>query len=199
MKMWVNDYDNNGTIEQIVTQSFNGKDYPIHQKKELTTQMIALKKQNLKASEYAHKTIEELFPAEILGNSIQKQSSISQTVVAVNEGNGNFTIKPLPGRVQLSCVCGITCSDINKDGYPDLIMGGNNFEFKPQYSRLDANYGSVLLGDKDLNFTWQDYNTSGFMVRDEIKHLAQFKDHQGKTFLIAAINNQKPKIFALDE
>ena len=78
-------------------------------------------------------------------------------------------------------------------------MGGNNFEFKPQYSRLDGNYGNVLLGDADMNYTWQDYDKSGFVIKDEIKHLMQFKDKQGRTYLIAAINDQKPKIFALDE
>ena len=33
MKLWVNDFDNNGTIEQIVTFREDGGDYPIHQKK----------------------------------------------------------------------------------------------------------------------------------------------------------------------
>jgi len=78
-------------------------------------------------------------------------------------------------------------------------MGGNNFEFKPQYSRLDANYGNVLIGDGSLGFEWQDYDTSGFYIRDEIKHLKQFKDKTGRTFIIVAINEKKPKIFELNE
>lgn len=199
MKMWVNDFDNNGTIEQIVTLSENGKDYPLHQKKELTNQMVALKKQNLKASEYSKKTVDQLFPAETFDRSIVRQSTISESVVAVNDGGGNFSIVKLPYRVQLSCVCGISCTDVNGDGNLDLILGGNNFEFKPQYSRLDANYGSVLLGDGNMDFQWQDYEASGFFIRDEIKHLGQFHDKAGGRFLIAAINNQKPKIYSLDE
>ncbi|MEB8327868.1 VCBS repeat-containing protein [Flavobacteriaceae bacterium KMM 6897] len=199
MKMWVNDFDGNGTIEQIVTLQENGKDYPLHQKKELTNQMVSLKKKNLKASEYAKKTIDELFSKEIINNSIMKRSAIAESVIAINEGGGKFTIKVLPTRVQLSCVCGISCADINQDGYLDLIMGGNNFEFKPQYSRQDANYGNVLLGNKDLNYTWQDYNKSGFFIREEIKHLKQFKDRNGKTFLIAALNNSQPKIYRLND
>ena len=71
--------------------------------------------------------------------------------------------------------------------------------FKPQYSRLDANYGSILLGNGQMEFKWQDYNTSGFYVRDEIKHLKQFKDNKGNTFMVAAINNNTPKIFQLNE
>lgn len=128
-----------------------------------------------------------------------KRSGIAESVIAINEGNGVFTIKKLPTRVQLSCVCGITCSDINNDGYIDLIMGGNNFEFKPQYSRLDANYGTVLLGNKELDFEWQDYSRSGFFIREEIKHLKQFKDRNGKSYLIAALNDTQPKIYRLNE
>ncbi len=78
-------------------------------------------------------------------------------------------------------------------------MAGNNFEFNPQYSRLDASYGDVLLGDGKSNFKWQDYGTSGFFVKGEIKHLKQFKDKNGKIFIIAAINDSKPKIYTLNE
>ena len=199
MKMWINDFDNNGTIEQIVSRNFNGKDYPIHQKKDLTTQLVTLKKQNLKASDYAKRTVGELFPKEVFDNSIVKKATINETIIAVNEGNGKFTIKKLPSRVQLSCVCGIECSDVNNDGNLDLIMAGNNYEFKPQFSRLDANYGSVLLNDGNMDFKWQEYNKSGFFVRDEIKHLKVFKDKNEKKYMIAAINDDKPKIFAINE
>ncbi len=199
MKMWINDFDGNGTIEQIVTLNKNGKDYPLHQKKELTNQIVSLKKQNLKASEYAKKTIDELWPAEVFANSIIKKSAISESIIAINEGGGQFSIKILPPRVQLSCICGISCSDVNNDGYVDLIMGGNNFEFKPQYSRLDANYGNVLLGNKELNYQWEDYNKSGFFIREEIKHLKQFKDSKGHTYVVAALNDSQPKIYKLND
>jgi hypothetical protein len=199
MKMWINDFDGNGTIEQIVTLHENGKDYPLHQKKELTNQIVSLKKQNLKASEYAKKTIDELWPPEVITNSIMKKSAISESIIAINEGGGKFSIKILPPRVQLSCICGISCSDVNNDGYMDLIMGGNNFEFKPQYSRLDANYGNVLLGNKELNYQWEDYTKSGFFIREEIKHIKQFKDRNGKTFVIAALNDAQPKIYRLND
>ena len=199
VKMWVNDFDNNGTIEQIMTNHKNGKDYPIHMKKELTAQLVSLKKQNLKASEYAKKSVDELFSTSIFKNSIMKQSTISESIIAVNEGDWNFSVKKLPSRVQLSCVCGIVCTDVNNDGNLDIIMAGNNFEFKPQYSRLDASHGSVLLGDGSLDFKWQNYNTSGFVIKNEVKHLKTISDKSGKTYLLAAINNEKPKLFLINE
>jgi len=198
LKMFVNDFDDNGTIEQITTYQEGGKDYPLHQKKELTGQLSSLKKKNLKASDYASRSIDELFPKEIFTRSRVKEVNIAESIIAINDGNGDFTIKPLPYRVQFSCVCGIACTDINNDGNLDLVMGGNNFEYKPQYSQQDGSYGDVLLGDGKANFEWQDYNTSGFYVREEVKHLDPFKDKNGNTYIITAINNSTPRIFKLN-
>lgn len=199
MKIWINDFDDNGTIEQIMTQNINGKDYPLHQKKELVGQLVSLKKRNLKASDYAKRTIQELFSKEVIEVSDVKQAEITASIVAINEGNGKFTIQELPERAQLSCICGIESIDINNDGYQDLVMAGNNHEYKPQYSRLDAGYGDVLLNDGNNNFQWQDYKTSGFFVKNEVKHIKEFKDKNGKKYLFLAINNETPKVFAADE
>ena len=159
--------------------------------------MVSLKKENLKASDYARRTILELFPENVVAQAIVKESSISSSVIAINNGDGQFEIKKLPPRVQFSCVCDIQCTDVNNDGHLDLVMAGNDFEFKPQFSRLDANFGNVLLGDGSLNFKWQDYNNSGFFVRDEVKHLKKIRDKNNNEFLIAAINDGAPKLFAL--
>lgn len=199
LKMFITDFDRNGTIEQITTYSEDGKDFPIHQKSEITSQIVSLKKKNLKASDYAQRSINELFSEDILANAIVKEVNTAETMIAINEGNGNFTMKALPTRVQLSCVCGITCTDVNNDGNLDILMGGNNFEFKPQYSQLDAGYAHVLLGDGKANFEWQDYTDTGFFVREEMKHLESFKDAQGNVFLVAAINDGKPRIFTVNK
>lgn len=199
MKMWVSDFDNNGTIEQIVTQNLEGRDMPVHQKQEIVSQMVSLKKQNLKASEYAARSIQELFSKEKLANSRKKLVTTSETVLAINDGSGNFSIQSLPPRAQLSCVCGIACTDVNNDGNLDIIMGGNNFEFRPQYSRLDADYGNVLLSDGQGKFEWEDYESSGFFVKEEIKHISKFYDKEGTAFIIVAINDEKPRVFAVNE
>lgn len=34
-KLWVNDYDKNGTVEKIITQTINGKDMPVPMKKRI--------------------------------------------------------------------------------------------------------------------------------------------------------------------
>lgn len=199
MKMFINDYDDNGTIEQITTRTIQGRDKPIHMKKELTAQLSSLKKKNIKASQYSGKSIQELFSEQKMNQSIVKTVSISESIVALHKGGGEFQVKKLDKRVQFSCVCGISCKDINGDGHLDLIMAGNNYGFKPQFSRLDANYGSVLLGDGTGNFDWQDYTSSGIYVRGEVKKIQALKDGAGNEYLVLAINNQKPKLFKIND
>lgn len=197
--LYINDFDNNGSIEQILTQRKNGKDYPVHMKKELTAQLVSLKKENLKASDYASRSIDELLPEDLINNAIVKIINTSETLVAINDGKGNFETRALPSRVQLSCVCGISAEDVNGDGNPDLIMAGNNFEFKPQFSRLDASYGNVLLGDGTMNFDWLNYSESGFFIREEVKHVKVFRDKNGQRYLVTAINDHEPRIYRLNE
>jgi len=197
-KIYINDFDDNGTIEQIVTRNVNNRDVPVALKRELTAQLVSLKKENLKFSDYAKKSIDELLSAEVLAQSIVKTATISESIVALNNGNGNYNIQKLPREVQFSCVCTISCSDINKDGILDIMLAGNNFELKPQYSRQDANYGSVLLGTNTNEFVWQPYEKSGFFLKGEVKQLVPFTDKAGNTFVIAGRNNASPKIFKLN-
>jgi hypothetical protein len=197
MRLWVNDFDNNGTYEQIISQNLEGRDMPVHQKKEMTTQLVSLKKQNLKASEYAKKSIQELFAPSVLKNTTILEARYANSVIAYNQGDGVFTFEDLPARSQLSCICGIACVDVNQDGALDIIAGGNNHEFRPQFSRLDSNYGNVLINDGAQNFDWQNYAESGFYIRDEIKHIKPFNDASGKTYIFVAINDRRPMVYSL--
>ncbi|MEM8847070.1 MAG: VCBS repeat-containing protein [Bacteroidota bacterium] len=198
LKLFVNDFDDNGTIEQLFTQHYNGKDVPVTLKRELTAQLNSLKKENLKFSDFATKSVDELIDSTIIKKSIIKEVNTTQSIVALNQGNGKFEIRSLPKEVQFSCVCDVNCTDINGDGNLDLILGGNNYDFKPQFSRLDASYGGVLLGSGDGNFSWTPYDDSGFYVKGEIKHLSKFKDKTGKEFLFVGINSKAPKVYALN-
>jgi hypothetical protein len=195
MKLWINDFDENGTIEQITTTHNDGGDYPIHMRKEITTQMPILKKKNLKASDYSKRTIQQLFEGQIVDKSLVKIVNTSESILAINEGNGKFSRIELPDRVQWSCVSGISCDDVNNDGHTDLVMGGNFFELKPQFSRQDASYGHVLLGNGKLGFEWQPYTNSGLFIRDEIRHMRSFSDERGRKYLLVAVNNGTPRVF----
>ncbi len=197
IKIYINDFDNNGTIEQIVTETIGTKDIPVLTKNELTSQIVSLKKKNLKFSDYATKSIQELFSEEVIAQSIVREVTISQSVVLLNTKEGDFKMIPLPNQVQFSSVNAISVIDINTDGNLDILLGGNEYSFKPQYGRLDANDGSLLLGDGKGEFSWVDYSKSGFFVQGEVKNISTLKNTD-KTFILVGVNNKKPKIFQIN-
>jgi enediyne biosynthesis protein E4 len=194
VKMWVKDFDGNGTVEKIITRTIDGKDKPVFLKKELIEQIASLRKKNLKYRDYADKSVQELFTESELKGSSVYNFNYSSSCVALNNGDGTFTIKKLPLMVQLSSVNAIAFSDINKDGKTDLVLGGNQFHFLPQFSRLDASYGHILLNKGNGDFDWIEPSASGLNIRGEIKDIKEFQMNN-KQFLLFLQNNDKPLLY----
>jgi len=185
VKLWMNDFDKNGTIEKILTRTYNEKDLPVFLKRELTEQIPSLTKQNLKHEDYAKKTIQELFSAELIEKSTVNKFNYASSIIAINEGNGKFSITRLPTEVQLSSVNAILFTDVNADGIKDLVLGGNEFGFLPQFCRLDASFGHVLSNDGKGHFTWLPSSKSGLMVTGQVRDIIYLplKNTNGILFL----------------
>jgi hypothetical protein len=199
MKLFVNDFDSNGTIEQISTRSIEGRDMPINLKQELAKQIPSIKKKNLSYGDYAKKSVQEIFAEDIITNSLQKTAVIQESVVAINKGNGQFEIKALPAQVQFSTVNTSCVMDVNKDGILDIILGGNQYEFKTQYGRLDASHGSVLLGNKKGEYSCLPYANSGFFITGEVQKMRIIKNKNNTISILAVLNNNTPKLFTSNE
>jgi len=116
--------------------------------------------------------------------------------VALNLGNGQFEMIPLPPEVQFSSVTDIWCGDLNGDGRKDLVMAGNDSGFIPQLSKLDASYGHTLLNQGGGQYAWIPCANSGFFLRGEVKTLAMVVI-KGKKHLISTVNGSKPRLFKI--
>ena len=196
VKLWVSDFDQNGTPEQFLTRTIAGRDMPVFLKREITEQFPGLRKQNLKHSDYATKSIQDLFGKELMTKVKEKQFNYCKSIVAINDGKGGFTIQSLPVMVQLSSVNAIWSSDINNDGKTDLILGGNMFSFPPQFGRLDGSYGHVLLNTGQGNFTWLAPNESGLSLRGAIRDIKEITVKDKRCMLVVQ-NDQVPVMFQL--
>ncbi len=197
-KLWLSDFDNNGTVEKIMTQRIDGRDMPVHLKKELTGQLVKLKKKNLKHSDYATKSIQELFSEEDIKTALQLDATYFKSAVAINNGNGQFEIKALPQEVQFSCVCDIYCADLNGDNQKDLILAGNESGFTPQFSKLDGSFGHVLMNKGGGDFERIENKDAGLFIRGDVKQLAELKIG-GDTYILGLVNNDKSKLYRVNE
>lgn len=185
VKLWMLDFDENGTDEQFMTREIAGKDMPVFLKREITDQFPSLKKANLKHSDYAPKSIQELFGREVLGRAAQKSFHHAESTVAYNNGDMDFEIVALPAMVQLSSVHAVAIEDLNEDQLPDLVMGGNFFNLTPQFGRLDASFGHCLLNRGRGKWEWVEPLRSGIQVPGEIRHIQSVKAGNQKQWLLA--------------
>ena len=95
---------------------------------------------------------------------------------------------------QLSCINAIWSNDLNGDGYPDLVLGGNQFGFMPQFERLDASLGDILINDGKGNFVWQPVATTGLHLRGEVRDMVTVKTTNGDCLLVLQ-NNDYPLLY----
>jgi hypothetical protein len=196
VKLWLNDFDGNGSAEGFLTRTVAGKDMPVFLKREVTDQFPALKKQNLRHSSYAIKTVQELFAPELIQKARVKNFNYCSSIVALNNGHGGFTISPLPAQAQLSSVGAVCSTDLNGDHYPDLIIGGNLYNFQPQFGRLDGCCGLVLLNDGKAKFTSLPPQQSGMNLKGEVKAIAEITS-KGRRQIIVLQNNLQPQVFQI--
>jgi enediyne biosynthesis protein E4 len=198
VKLWLSDFDRNGTQEQFLTRTADKRDVPVFLKREITDQFPGLRKENLKHSDYAKKTIQELFGKEILSKSEVKQFNYSSSITAINDGKGGFKVEALPYQVQLSSVKAIAVLDVNGDNKEDLILGGNLFNFPPQFGRLDGSYGHVLINGGNGNWNWVSPNQSGLTQRGEIKAIERIgtADKTGTAVLVVQ-NDKVPVLYKI--
>jgi hypothetical protein len=198
VKLWLNDFDQNGIPDKILTRTIDGKDMPVFLKHEMEDEIPSLKKQNLKHAAYAKRSIQELFPAAQLDSSSVRTFNFCSSIIAFNEGNGHFRIERLPTMVQLSSVNTALCTDVNHDGHPDLVLGGNEFGFLPQFGRLDGSFGHVLLGDGHGRFRYISSDHSGLDLPGQIRDIAALKgkDH---LYLLFLVNDEFPALYEVSQ
>ena len=196
LKLWVSDFDKNGILDKIMTKTVDGKDMPIFLKREMADQFPFLKTKILKHHDYATKSIQDLFAPDVLGKAQVKTVNYRKSVVALNGGNGQFSLAQLPSVVQLSCVNAIACEDVNADGRKDMVLGGNFTHFMPQLGMIDACRGLVLANEGRGRFRVLSAEKSGYVINGEVKQISPITIN-GRRYLINLVNNDRPKLFAV--
>src|SRR2546427_9826550 len=137
MTMYVKDFDRNGSDEQIVSVYNHGKSYPIVLRDDLIKALPYLKARYLNYKDYALQTVTDIFtPAELKG-AIFKEARTLTTALARNNGDGSFTLIPLPLEAQIAPVYGMLAGDFAGDGQAELLLAGGRRGGQPHNGRRE--------------------------------------------------------------
>jgi enediyne biosynthesis protein E4 len=195
LRMVINDFDQNGALDHILSQFQNQKTIPWVLKPALLRQIPALRKQLLTYESYQYKSLEELFPEAVWANSLTLGTDILETSLWINAGKGNFIHTVLPHEIQSAPVHSITAIS-DDSGLPLLVFGGNQSRIKPELGSQMGSYAWVLkpLG----NNRWKSLlpEESGLYVKGEIRDFLQIK-LKNKPNLVVLRNNDTPLLFEI--
>jgi hypothetical protein len=188
MKMFVKDFDENGTAEQIMTYHENGADYPILDRDELFKQIPSLKKKYLYYKDYANANMTDLFGADVYQTALIKELHVLSSAIYWGS-DSTFTRKALAPEVQYSNVGSILLEDLDNNGKIDIILGGNQSKIKPQFGPLESSNGWILKQQKNGIFE----KPESLGVKGDIRSIISFKD-KDQYSIILGINNDSIKI-----
>ncbi|MDF1574759.1 MAG: VCBS repeat-containing protein [Bacteroidales bacterium] len=194
--MYVNDFDLNGSAEQIICVYEGNSAYPMALKHDLTRQIPVLLKKYPRYEFYKEQTITDIFAPEQLSSAIRLDVAQLASCLFINDGAGRFTMKPLPLETQFSTVMAAGTGDFNGDGNPDLLLGGNLYHVKPEVGRYDASYGHFLEGNGKGGFKAVPPHQSGFRLEGEVRDIQEIET-SGGTVLIVARSNDPLQLFRI--
>jgi len=192
--MYVKDVDGNGFVEQIIACYNNGRSYPLVLRDDLVRSLPYLKERYLSYAKYAGETVGDVFPGDQLRDAVVKHAYTYATSLARNNGDGSFTLIPLPREAQFSPVYGILARDIDGDGKLDLLLAGNFDGVKPETGRMSAGYGVFLRGNGKGEFTPVRATESGFFVPGQARDIKRITTPQGELYVVTR-NNDRPLVF----
>lgn len=185
------DFNGDGTFDPIMGHYLGEKLYPAPPRDAMNQQIIQFRKKYQNYGLYAKATFGDLFSQEELDGAYRAEAYILQSSVLINEGQGEFTLKPLPKIAQQAPVFGIVPFDYNQDGNMDIVLSGNFFPNEVHMGRQDASRGLLLLGDGQGNF--KEVPRSGLNLTGDARSSRLLHTPQG-TLLLTAINSQRIKV-----
>ncbi|MEO8561345.1 MAG: VCBS repeat-containing protein [bacterium] len=192
--MYVKDFDNNGSFEQIISTFNGGKSYPLTLRDDLLRALPSMRQRFPTYKSYAGKTVQEIFTAvELEGAQVKQAYTFSSTLVR-NDGGGRFTLVPLAREAQLAPVYGLLATDVDHDGHTDLLLAGNFDGFRPEIGRMAASYGLLMRGDGAGTFTPVRAPESGFFVPGQSRDIQRLRSSSGELYLVSR-NNDRPLSF----
>jgi hypothetical protein len=195
--MYVNDFDLNGSIEQIIC-TFNGDtSYPVAMLDEMISQIPSLKGKYKTFRSYRRETIRDIFSEEVLKHSLVLKAEYMQSAAMINEG-GTFRLTPLPPPAQFFPVYALAAGDYDGDGRTDILLGGNQYRAKPETGIYDAGYGLLLKGMPSGQWQVVPADSSGFFVRGEIRDLGWLGRGDKKRLMVIR-NNDSLMFFKTNE
>lgn len=144
LKLYLKDFDANGSFEQIMAYTINGEEYPFLAKDELERSLPVIKKYYLTYSEVAGKTVQYMF-YDLFKDYTELKAENLASVCFLSDGKGGFVKQNLPNELQWAPILSFANGPMTNS----FLAGGNFFDVIPYEGRYDAQPLALFSFDKN--------------------------------------------------
>ena len=189
-KVYANDFDENGTLDVVLSQPYKENYVPVRGRECSSEQMPFLAEKYETYAAFANASIDDIFGDE-LDSSLALEVNEFRSVLLINRGDAKFEVTYLPNIAQTFPLLTTLSKDLDGDGFEDLVLAGNIYNTEVETPRWDGGTGLVLKSDGTGNFTAMQADKSGIFLSGNVKDLMWLSmDGQGEKLL--AIRNNGP-------
>ena len=193
LKMYYDDFDNNGTFETIVAKEKNGKYYTTMGLDELTEQFSGMLKKKFNSYQsFAGKTVEEIFDPAMLAIAKQYEVHTLQSGYLKNN-KGKFIFVPFSNAMQVAPITSFVAGNFVGDAKPEVFAAGNYFGISPYHSRFDGFSGALIIDQKTVLLGHQ---IGIDLTQKAVRHL-DILSVNSQNYLLVTINNKPAEVYQI--
>lgn len=142
--VFCDDFDDNGTYDVVLSNNYKGNLVPVRGRECSSEQMPFIKDKFQTFESFAEADITSIYGQEKLDKALHYQADLLESILLVNQGNGQFEIQKLPINAQLAPIMDAALVDLNKDGEKELMYVGNLFNVEVETVRYDSGTGGLM-------------------------------------------------------
>ncbi|TMM29833.1 hypothetical protein FDT66_08140 [Polaribacter aestuariivivens] len=190
LTLYYGDFDKNNKKETIIAYSKNGKEYPVNSKDEMASQMNIISKQFVEHKNYALKTVNQIFSADVL-NDAKKFTVNTLASGYLENNNGTFdNFKEFPKELQTAPITNFNSITIN--GENGIIVSGNSLRVNTYHGGYTSLKGVFLKSISDFNFV-SDFGI--FPFNSQVKSVNSIS-MKNENLLLVISNNDSLKTYS---
>jgi hypothetical protein len=196
-RLYVGRFAHDRSTQPLLTTYRSGVSYPVAQRDELAQAIPALRARYSSYADFGASRVEDIVSHSDIAQAKTLEAYDFATSVAINNGNGTFTIKPLGAEAQFAPVRAIVAADFDEDGRTDLLLAGNDLGMPPAFGPHDASYGVLLRGKPDGGFESVDLAVSGLVLDGQVRHIGTIRQAGGARLVVVARNDETLQVLRI--
>ena len=190
-EVYANDFDENGTMDIVLTYKKNGKQLPLRGRECSSQQVPAIAARFQTFELFADATLADIYGQAMLDKSLHYKANMFENSWIENKGNENYELHKLPNEFQFTSWNAFEQIDLGEK-QTAFMLGGNLYNAEVETPRNDAGVGGILTFDKNGAPQLLSAENTGLFVRGEIRNLRAIRlGKSNTTGVLVARNDDK--------